>query len=100
MAATSAELDLGPLYDLAAMYRLVHHEDVVRIRDEVLGDSTRRHVWGMADGETTLTAMAQKLGVSQQAVSQQAVSQHAKQLAQRGLIRKLDNDRYQRCLED
>ncbi len=95
MAATNAELDLGPLYDLAAMYRLVHHEDIVRTRDEVLGDSNRKRVWEMADGDKTLAAMAQELGITRQ-----AVGQHTKQLAQRGLIRKLDNGRYRRCLED
>ena len=88
-------LDLRPLYDLAAMYRLVHYAEVISMREELLGDSSRRRVWEMADGATTQAAMAQEIGITPQ-----AVSQHTKHLTQRGLIRKLDNGRYQRCLED
>lgn len=95
MALSDPELDLGPLYDLAAMYRLVHHEEVVEARDEVLGESTRRRVWELADGTKTLAAMAKDIGISPQ-----AVGQHAKQLTQRGLLRKLENGLYRRCLED
>ena len=87
--------DLGPLYDLVAMYRLVHHDEITKQREDVLGESTRRRVWEMADGETTLSTMARELGISPQ-----AVSQHTKHLAQRGLLRKLSSGRYHRCLED
>ena len=95
MVTPEHELDLGPLYDLAAMYRLVHHEAIVHTRDEVLGESNRRRVWELADGDTSQVDMAQSLGISRQ-----AVGHHTRYLAQRGLLRKLDDGHYRRCLED
>ena len=92
---SDTDLDLGLLHDLAAMYRLVHHEEIARTRDEVLGESTRRRVWELADGSKTLADIGKDIGISRQ-----AVGQHARQLSQRGLLRKLDNGLYRHCLED
>lgn len=91
----SASLDSQPLYELAAMYRLVHSEDIAAAREALLGDGTKRRVWELADGETGISDIARSLRVSPQ-----AVGQHIRQLAKHGLLRKLSGGYYRRMLEE
>ena len=87
--------DSEPLYELAAMYRLVHSEGIAEARESLLGDGTKRKVWDLADGEIPISDMARKLHISPQ-----AISQHARQLAKAGLLRKLETGYCRRMLED
>ena len=95
LSQESVPLDIGPIMELASMYKLVHAEEIAKNRDSLLGDGTRRKVWEQSDGDTSLGAMAKTLKISSQ-----AVGQHTKQLVKFGLVRKLPTGLYLRMLED
>ena len=69
------------LGDLLSVYKLIHGQDIEAAKSQILAQPTRSKVYDLCDGETSVTEMARKLGVSQP-----SVSQHRSVLLQAGLV--------------
>lgn len=85
---------LNQLGDLAAMYRLVNRERIVRARDEALGEGTRRQVWEHCDGKATGGELAKALKVTPQ-----RISQILGELSEAGMVSRNEEGKYVRRLE-
>ena len=69
------------LGDISALVKLVYRREISQAKSEVLGDGTRRKIYNMCDGQTSVKAIANSLQISPP-----AVSQHLSVLLDAGLV--------------
>lgn len=67
--------------DLLAVYKLVHSKEIEQAKGAVLGQGNRRKIYDLCDGETGVSDIARRVGISQP-----AVSEHVAALAEAGLL--------------
>lgn len=78
------ERDLGRV---SAIMYILHKDQIEEFKTQVLGDGTKASVYAACDGKTTVTQIAQDLGVSQP-----TVSKHLRSLSDYGLVGQVEVD--------